>query len=81
MFLSLPGSYPYLGPQEAAVLLTPALPGWRGRALSLVSGILGKGKEMGPQGMLAAWLGKGQVPDRHYFIDFSPDHPSPHFPQ
>lgn len=25
--------------------------------------------------MKAAWLGKGQVPDRHYLIDSFPDHP------
>lgn len=30
--------------------------------------------------MLAACLGKGQFPDRHYFIDSSPDHHPPPTP-
>lgn len=30
--------------------------------------------------MKAAWLGKGQVPDRHYLIDSFPDPPIPPFP-
>lgn len=54
MFLWLPGPYPYLGPQEATVLLTPCLARLEG--LGLVLGVRDPGERERDGGLRACWL-------------------------